>query len=139
MKQTPISPYTETAGMLYFPRMLNKIRLFEQGSLREDFHDFMGKGLDDRCCDFLRISYSSLKNEVLKEKDDEVILKWCYSQGRELNENDLLIWSHFIKKLGWNDHVSESVINRKKESNLAHRDDIITMAQYMEVDEGRMT
>ncbi|HBR93032.1 MAG TPA: hypothetical protein DEA90_02590 [Opitutae bacterium] len=51
----PISPYTETRGMLYFPRMLDKIRKHAASQLHDDFYKSLGVALDGRCCAYLRI------------------------------------------------------------------------------------
>ena len=137
MKKVPISPYQKTLGMCYFPRMLNKIRLFAAGELREDFHDFLGDGLDGRCCGFLKVSYDEVKEKALGDLSDEAILKWCFEAGRVLDDNDLVIWNHFLTKLGWRDHATERVDARKAEGGLEGRDDIISMVEFMEIDEGR--
>ncbi|WP_425609276.1 DUF5069 domain-containing protein [Thalassobacterium maritimum] len=51
----PLSPYTEIRGMLYFPRMLDKIRKHAASQLHDDFHKSFGVALDGRCCAYLRI------------------------------------------------------------------------------------
>lgn len=137
MTQAPITAYQETKGMLYFARMLDKIRKHTEDNLREDFHGHLGVGLDGRCCSFLRIDYKKLIEETLKGGSDESLLEWCYENGRELDENDILIWNHFLTKLGWNDQVTELVAERKAESGLSDRNDIVTMVEYFEYDEGR--
>jgi gluconokinase len=123
--------------MVYFPRMLSKIRLFAAGELRPDFHANLGIGADEWCTSFLRIDYAALKNRVLEGGSDEEILEWCYENGRRLNKVDLLVWNSFITKLGWNDLATPRLEKYKAESGLAHRTDLQTMAEYFEVDEGR--
>ncbi len=123
--------------MAFFPRMLSKIRLNARGELREDFLRNLGIGMDGRCVDVLRVAYADLRARTLAGGDDEAILQWCYETGRRLNENDLLIWNHFIRTLGRNDHATERLNEVKADSGLAHRDDIQTLADYFEVDEGR--
>ncbi|HEX2748254.1 MAG TPA: DUF5069 domain-containing protein [Verrucomicrobiales bacterium] len=137
MKSVPLSAFNETLGMIYFARMLNKIRLHATGHLREDFQENLGKGMDERCVKFLRVDYDRLKERVLSGGTDEEILRWCCSTGRELDANDLLIWNDHLSKRGWRDAASESLAQRKKESGLEHRDDIVTMLEFFEVDEGR--
>lgn len=137
MKETPISAYRETTGMLYFARMLEKIRKHTKGTLREDFHANLGKGFDKRCLDYLRIDYCDLKTRTAKGGSDEEILHWCFDSGRKLSEGDILIWNEFLRKVGLRDFASESLAQRKKESNLESRADIETMLDYFEVDEGR--
>lgn len=137
MKQTPISAFEETKGMVYFARMIDKIHKHDQGELREDFHGNLGGGLDGRCVDYLRVSYESLKLRALEGGSPEALLEWCFEQGRELSEGDIFIWNHFATKLGWKDQVSELVETRKKESGLADHDEIETMLEFFEYDEGR--
>ena len=133
----PCSPLDETAGLKYFPRMLAKIRLQAEGRLWEELQNNLGKGSDGWCLGFLHVNYEDLKARVLEGGTDEEILQWCEERGRPLNDADRLVWNAFATKLGWNDHVSAMLVKRKAESGLAHRDDIQTMAHYIDVDEGR--
>lgn len=123
--------------MIYFARMLDKIRLHASGNLREDFCDNLGSGLDGRCANYLRVDYADLTNRVTLGGIDEEILHWCYQIGRELNEGDIFIWNQYLKKVGWNDGTTEILIRRKKESGLESRDEIQTMVDYFDYDEGR--
>ncbi len=136
-KQVPLSAYTETLGMIYFARMLDKIRKAAAGSLRADFIDNLGKGFDGRCVDFLRVSYTALQTRTLAGGSNEEILNWCFENSRALNEQDIFIWNQFLKKVGWRDGVSEILARRKAESGLADRNEIQTMLEYFEYDEGR--
>ncbi len=123
--------------MIYFARMLDKIRLNAAGNLREDFCDNLGTGLDGRCAGFLQVDYVALVNRVLEGGTDDEVLRWCFANGRSLTENDLFIWNQYLRKVGWNDGVSEILVRRKQESGLENRDDIQTMVDYFDHDEGR--
>lgn len=135
--QYPISAYTETLGMCYYPRMLSKIRLHATQSLHADFIENMGEGLDKRLCDYLRVSYDDLQAKTLEIESDDEVLNWAFSVGRVLNDTDKIVWNHYVTKLGWRDQVTDSLANRKRESSLQDRDDIVTMIEYFEYDEGR--
>lgn len=137
MKSVPISAYQETLGMVYFARMLDKIRKHAAGDLREDFCDNLGSGFDGRCVGFLRVDYPDLKARVLAGGDDEEVLQWCYEAGRELDDIDLFIYNSYMKKAGWNDGTTEMLVRRKKESGLEGNDAIQTMMEFFEYDEGR--
>jgi len=137
MTQPPRSAYDKTSGMMYFARMLDKMRLFGSGKLRADFHANLGKGSDNWCTSFLRIDYATLRDRVLAGGSDEEHLEWCQENGRRLNDTDLIVWNSFIAKLGWNDLATPRLEKLKRESGLAERTDIQTMAEYFEVDEGR--
>jgi hypothetical protein len=135
----PKSPNQMTKGMAYFPRMLDKIRLHERGELPEEYHNNLGaqRSADGACCNFLRIKYDDLRRRVVEGGTDEEILAWCFKNGRELNEGDMRIWNSFTSKLGWNDFASETLKAQKEKAGLAHRDDIQTVSQLMEIEEGR--
>lgn len=135
--QCPVSAYQETNGLRYFARMLCKIRLHAAGDLREDFHENLGDGLDARFCKFLRLDYAALVTRTLAGGTDEEILTWCEAQTRPLSETDKLVWNHYVTKLGWRDQVTASLANRKAQSGLSNRDEIETMIEYFEYDEGR--
>ncbi len=137
MSSPPISAYQETFGMIYFARMLDKIRLNAAGNLREDFCGNLGSGFDARCVNFLRVNYPALKDRTLQGGKDDEILHWCFENGRELSEGDIYIWNQFLKSVGWRDGVTEILTRRKLESDLADRDEILTMLEYFEYDEGR--
>lgn len=133
----PCGMLDETAGLKYFPRMIGKIRLLEQGLLWDELHDNLGKGADGWLTGFLHLDYEALRARVLEGGSDEEILAWCEANGRPLNDPDRLVWNAFISKLGWNDHISATLEKRKAEGGLADRDDIRTIPDYVDVDEGR--
>ena len=137
MKVPPISAYQETLGMIYFARMLDKIRLNAAGHLREDFCGNLGLGFDGRCVNFLRIEYADLVARVVVGGGDEDILNWCFEVGRTLNEGDIFIWNQYLMKAGWNDGVTETLMRRKAESGMEIRNEVQTMIEYFEYDEGR--
>lgn len=137
MKTVPKSAYEETLGMIYFARMLDKIRLHEAKRLGEDFCENLGAGMDKRCANFLQVDYQDIAARTLRGGDDVEILRWCYEAGRKLDESDLFVWNEFLRKLGWNDGTSETLARRKRESGLEGRDEIQTMVEYFDYDEGR--
>ncbi|QYY34752.1 DUF5069 domain-containing protein [Ruficoccus sp. ZRK36] len=135
MKSVPIAPSLQTSGMVYFPRMLDKIRKFAADELREDFCDRLGEGFDGFCCNFLRVKYSDLRERTLQGGSDEEILRWCFQNGRELNAGDLMIWNGFLSKVGWRDFATGRLEEFKKSSGLTDRDDIETIFEFMVADE----
>jgi hypothetical protein len=122
---------------MYFPRMLDKIRLHAEARLRADFHSNIGRGMDGWCCDFLRVAYTDLRTRTLSGGTDEEILNWCQEKGRRLDRTDLLVWNHFVSKFGWNDVATPLLKKLKNDSGFGDRDEIVTMFEYFEVDEGR--
>jgi len=136
----PRSAYDRTGGIVYFARMLHKIRLLATGTLRADFHANLGSGFDGRCCRFLGIEYPALRDRVLAGGTDDDILAWCFSQGKRPTDEQVLVWNKFMLKRGWRDDddgSSQELERYKASSGLADREDILTFFDYYEVDEGR--
>jgi hypothetical protein len=139
MDTYPKSPKEMTNGMMYFPRMLDKIRLHARGELSADYHPNLGatKAADGTCCNFLRVNYVDLRERVLQGGTDEEILEWCFERGRRLNEGDLMIWNSFNSKLGWNDFATARLEREKQKHGVVDRADIVTISDLIDFDEGR--
>ncbi len=133
----PRSPHEKVGGIVYFGRMVEKIRLMAEGRLHPELHKNLGIGFDERCVDFLGVSYEELAAVVREGLSDEESLDWCFAHGRKPTENDIEIWNEFMRKRGWNDSGSEILATRKMESGFENRDDIQTMFDYIDADEGR--
>jgi Domain of unknown function (DUF5069) len=72
------SPYDKVGRLVYFGRMLDKIRLHAIGKLPPDYQSNLGdaqpKLNDGRCCRFLGIEYRALATRTLEGGTDEDIL-----------------------------------------------------------------
>lgn len=133
------SPYETVENFVYFPRMIDKIRLHARGQLHADFINNLGKAFDDRCCQYLNVSYDKLRDWVLNNPsaNDELAFHWAQSQGRKLSANDIDIWNSFMTKRGWRDEAREVLERRLRENGLGPEAGVETMFDYIEVDEGR--
>ncbi len=117
--------------------MIDKIRLHQAGKLPADYIPNLGSGFDERCVHFLRISYSELADRVAEGRTDSELLTWAYSEGHHPDEEEIEVWSEFMRKRGWNDEATPMLIQRKAGANLSHRDDIQTFFGFIDADEGR--
>ena len=131
------SPGARVSGLVYFGRMLDKIRLQAKGELPEEYQPNLGKGFDRSCVDFLQMDYGELVERVKEGESDEQILDWCFTKGRKLTENEIRVWNEFMRKRGWNDELSATLTCRKGETGMAERSDIRTMFDFIDADEGR--
>lgn len=133
----PRSPQEKVGGIVYFGRMLDKIRLMEAGELPGDLQANLGKGFDSACADFLAVDYKELRVRVADGLDDEQALAWCRETGRHPDAEQVGTWNDFMCRRGCGDDISEILARRKKESGFENRDEIRTMFQYIDADEGR--
>lgn len=134
----PRSPHDKVGGIVYFGRMVEKMRLMQAGELHSDLQANLGKGFDKTTTDFLGVSYDALRARVLGGLDDEAALEWCFTNGTHPSVDEIQIWNEYMRKRGWNDALTETLTRRKGESGLAARDEIQTMFQYIDADEGRL-
>jgi hypothetical protein len=135
-----ISPFEKVGGIVYFARMLSKIRLHSKGELPEEYVEYFGKGgnlFDGRCCRFLSIDHPELVVRVSQGGTDEEILEWAFQVGRKPSEEDIEIWNGFMSKRGWNDESSERLQFRIREAGMPEDGSIQTMFQFIDADEGR--
>lgn len=134
----PRSPYDEIDGLLYFPRLCDKVRLMAAGTLREDFHANLGRGMDLWTCQFLGVDYEPLAELVRGGASDAEALAWARENGTSRPDYEFAWWKAFMTTRGFRDDLAERLVQRKAESGFAHRDEIRTFMDYIEADEGRM-
>ncbi|HWD93025.1 MAG TPA: DUF5069 domain-containing protein [Verrucomicrobiae bacterium] len=134
------SPFEQVKGIVYFGRMLDKIRLFASGKLPEGWHAARGSEMktsfDARCCRFLGIDYSALEKETLKGGSDEELLAWAFRNGRQPSEEEIEIWNAFMAKRGWRDAGTQRLNERLAEIGLPSGT-VSTMFEFIDLDEGR--
>jgi gluconokinase len=137
--RAPCSDYKKTKGLIYFARMLDKIRLHAAGELSPDYSVGVDEPdlFDARCTRFLGVDYNKLAKRTLEGGSDEEILDWCFQHGARRDEEEIEIWNAFLAKRGWRDGGSAELEAAKERYGWAKRDDIQTWFDLHDVDEGR--
>jgi gluconokinase len=137
------SPSDQIRGLVYFGRMLDKIRLAAAGKLPADWRPTRGSALkgtfDARCCEFLQVEYAALEAETLQgDKSDEELLAWAYTHGRQPTETEIEVWNAYMVKRGWRDAVTQRVNDRLAAIGLPPGT-VLTMFEFIDLDEGRLS
>lgn len=137
--RTPVSDHVKTKGLVYFTRMLDKIRLNAKGELPPGYFTGVEEPthFDARCTRFLGVNYDELVERAIQGGSDAEILQWCFERGREPSEEEIEVWNAFILKRGWRDAGSEELAASKKEAGFAGRDEIQTWVDLHDAEEGR--
>ncbi len=134
------SPYVKVGRLVYFGRMLDKIRLHAAGKLPAEYHANLGESrpnlFDARCCRFLGVKYAELAARTLQGGDDEEILAWCECSGPKRTDDECNTWNRFLMKIGWRDDRSAVLQERAREYGLAGKP-IETFFDLIDYDEGR--
>ncbi|MBX9742550.1 MAG: DUF5069 domain-containing protein [Chthoniobacterales bacterium] len=133
----PRSPYETVHGLVYFGRMLDKIRLNAAGKLPEAYIANLGHSekFDGNCLRFLRVDYEDLKKVVLAGATDEEAWNWCLNHGKTHTQEEIMIWNQYMRKAGWRDSASEILQRRLKEGGYEDRTDIQTLFDFLDLDE----
>ncbi len=136
----PCSDYVETKGVAFFARMLDKLRLKDQGLLPADYnyagcpvHDCF----DGYCCRFFEIDAPQLVERVRRGGSNEEILDWCFEKFGDPIEEKIEFWNNFVVKRGWRDDSTAELEQVKRADGFGDRADIQTWVDYHDVDEGR--
>lgn len=110
-----------------------------RGVLPEPYHEYLGVGFDGRCCRFSNVDYADIKRLAADGKSDTEILEWRYEHGRRPNDEEVFIWNLFVEKRGWRDDDSPLVQEEKEGIGMGDRDEIQTLFDFYDFDEGRRT
>jgi gluconokinase len=134
------SPYAKVGRLVYFGRMLDKIRLHAAGRLPAEYHANLGDSrpglFDARCCRFLGVPYAELKARTLQGGTDAEILAWCEARAPARTEDECIAWNRFLTKIGWRDDRSAVLQERLCEYGLTGKP-IETFFDLLDYDEGR--
>ena len=134
------SCYAKVGRLVYFGRMLDKIRLHAAGRLPAEYQANLGDGqinvLDGRCCRFLGVHHADLRERTLAGGGDEELLVWAHAHGTARTDEECHIWNRFILKLGWRDERSSVLPQRIRDSGLIGKP-VDTIVDLIEYDEGR--
>lgn len=139
--KTPCSDYVATRGILFFARMLHKLRLKEQGLLPGDYNYAGGPVhdcFDGYFCRFFGIDVPQLTERMRAGGTDDEILGWCFEKFGRPNEEKIKFWNNFVVKRGWRDDSTRELQEVKEASGFGDRADIQTWVDYHDADEGRV-
>ena len=134
----PCSPAEEIDGLPYFPRLCAKVRLFADGTLRDDLHANLGTGMDLWTCQFFGVNYEDLAAVIRAGASDADALAWATTNGTPRAPHEFAWWRAFMKTRGFRDDMAPRLAQRKQEAGFQSRDDIQTFFDFIDADEGRI-
>ena len=131
------SAHKQVGGIVYFGRMLDKIRLHAQGRLPADYN--LGtksyNEFDSRCTRFLKVPFRALQKRTIEGGTDLTILRWCFKTGRKPGKEEIEIWNTFMIKRGWRDSSTPGLESDKRKAGLGRRTDLGTWFDVFDADE----
>jgi hypothetical protein len=136
------SPYAKVGRLVYFGRMLDKIRLHAAGKLpMAEYGANLGDQgeptvFDARCCRFLGVRYADLAQQTLAGGSDDAVLAWAEAHGKPHTDEECEIWNMFMSKRGWRDGAAAHLKRRIEQAGLGDKP-VVTMFDFLDFDEGR--
>jgi gluconokinase len=134
------SPYDKVGRLVYFGRMLDKIRLHAADRLPPEYVANLGElrpfQFDARCCRFLGVRYDELKAQVVAGSSDAEVLAWAEAHGVVRTDDECNVWNRFLSKLGWRDD-RVGVLRERVAAAGRGGQPIETFFDFLEADEGR--
>ncbi|MBL63579.1 MAG: DUF5069 domain-containing protein [Opitutae bacterium] len=132
------SPYQAHAnGLLHLPRFLAKIRKHLAGELPTSYQRNFTKGFDGFLCLHLGVEPQEIMNAVEASPNDselEAILEKILPPDLRPHE-----WNRKVVQMGMSQMGREKLAEVKKDMGIPERDDLISFADVIEYDEGRIS
>lgn len=136
LKDLP-SPYQPHAnGLLHLPRFLAKIRKHLNGELPKSYQRNFTKGFDRFLCLHLGVEPEQVVELVRHCANAEELDR----ELAKLLPNDLRVhvWNRKMVQMGMSEMGREKVIEVKAEMGVADREDLLSFADLIDYDEGRI-
>lgn len=126
------------AGWVYLPRFVDKIRLHLAGKLHADYQDNFTKGFDAKWLAAAGVTAERFIEVVRNSTTDGEICDWIIIHGVSAGESKAAFREHLLTHGKEDDPALRTRLKlRKEQAGLAHRDDILTFADFIDADEGR--
>ena len=137
LKDLP-SPYLpHPCGLMHLPRFLAKIRKHLSGELPASYQRNFTKGFDGFLCLHLGIDPDQVVELVQNHEDEESLNQALLA----LFPDDLKIpeWNRKVCQAGMSEMGRERLIAVKKDMGIEDREDLMSFADLIEYDEGRIS
>ena len=123
-------------GLMHLPRFLSKVRHQLAGTLPPSYQKNFTKGFDGLLCLHLGIEPGEVI-EIVEESANEAEV---YQRLRSLFPEDVKAhqWNRAFVQMGLTGESKERLEEVKAQMGLSHRADLITFADLIEFDEGRI-
>ncbi len=134
----PRSPRETMDGWMHLPRYLDKIRLHLAGKLHADYQPNLGKGFDEKWCQAAGVTHAQMLEVVRKSITDGEVCDWVRKNVKKSATEKA---AHAQSMLNYppadNAEMQARLKLRKEQAGVAHRDDIKSFVDFIDVDEQR--
>ena len=131
------SPYeAHPCGLLHLPRFLAKIRKHLAGELPKSYQRNFTKGFDGFLCLHLGVDPQEIIRAVRdSSNEEEVERRLAEMIPSDLRANE---WNRKLVQMGMRDMAKDKLQEVKADMGADERDDLLSFADVIELDEGRL-
>jgi hypothetical protein len=134
----PRSPRETMDGWMHLPRYIDKIRLHLAGKLHPDYQDNFGKGFDGVWLKAAGVTQEKMIEVVKNSVTDGEVCDWVRQNVKKSAAEKAAHTQSMLNYPKADDGAMQARLKmRKEQAGLAHRDDIKTFVDYIDVDEKR--
>src|SRR5204862_5707972 len=127
-------------GWMHLPRFIDKIRLHLAGKLHADYHANFGIGFDGRWLEFAGLKFEDFIEVVKGTITDGEVCDWVL---KNVKKGDDVKQAHRERMLNYpkkdDAEMQARLKMRKEQAGVAHRDEIQTLVDFIDLDEKRLT
>lgn len=132
-RHPPRSPRTRLGGFVHLPRLIDKARAVIAGT-NGDFH--YNCPMDQRFWAFTGINPEAFFAEVKTGKSDSELLAYVNANTQpKRHPSEIAAWSMWFEQLTATPPDTRAFFNDIHRKNAAHRDDIATWFDWLELDD----
>lgn len=141
--QYPRSPKSLLGGIAHLGRFIDKIRLRHAGQIQD--YNYMTVGFDKYLIDFLGFDAKAFERQVLAGGADEELLAWVNTNGKQVTEAEIRLFSQDLLKAEPKDDAARlrfqgrlQEISTKRGVPVSALPPVSTWADVIELDEERL-
>jgi hypothetical protein len=124
-------------GWVYLPRFVDKIRLHLAGKLHPDYQNNFTNGFDAAWLKAAGVSAEPFIDVVKNSITDGEVCDWVRQNVKKTDAEKTEL-RNFILNRGREGEAAERLKQRKEQAGIAHRNDVQTFVDLIEVDEKRL-
>jgi hypothetical protein len=134
----PRSPREMMCGWVHLPRFIDKIRLSLADKLAPDYQENFTKGFDGLWLKTAEVDAAQFIEFVRSTITDGEVADWVLKYVKKSDLEKQTFNVYVLNRGRDEDSAKERLATRKKDLGIAHRDDVQTFADLIDVDEKRM-
>jgi hypothetical protein len=126
-------------GWRHLPRYIDKIRLHLAGKLHADYQPNLGKGFDGMWLKTAGLTHDQFVAVVKESITDGQVADWILRNVKKTQAEKDAHWEDMLNRPKPGDAAAQERFQmRKRECGAAHRDDLKTFVDVIDVDEKRL-